>query len=298
MGRHVKFTSLLLAALLLVSISARAASPFSDWETLLDASLDWVVEISPDGAAIGGVVGEWAVMAMVRAGRGDADCPWVRGWLDALAQDGAAEVSALRRWTDYQRVVLALDALGLDATDFHGRDFTAPFRAFVPVGLRGAMNRTVLADIFALRALDAVGANSRMYLAHVLHLQRADGSWGLNAAAPSTAGDVDVTAMAVQALAVHYARGDARAVAAVGRALEWLAAQEIRDAEGAAQVLTALVMLGEAHAEAAQNCMIVLMTWYNYAAGGFVRPGQPTRMNAMATVQAAYALSWMRYAGL
>jgi hypothetical protein len=280
--------SFLLAVGIAVPVSARQpAQP--TWETAKNTALDWMLEATPDGPQIGGVVGEWAIRALARAGRVNTDDPWVKTWLDDL--DEPDSLASLRRWTDFQRVVLALEALGLDATDFNGRDFVEPFRLFVPSSHRHAMNRTITADIYALIALAAVGEGSRWFLASVYNAQRPDGSWSLNPSLPTSVFDIDITAMALQALAPHYRRGDPLAVRAVERALEWLTAQTFRDAEGTAQMIVALTALGEGYAEEAAYYVSWLLRWYDPELGGFVRPSTPNRINALATVQAAYALT-------
>jgi hypothetical protein len=260
-----------------------AVPPSPVWQDALEASLDWMTDTAPKGPQIGGGVGEWAVITLARAGRIQADDEWLKPWLAELAGDTSA---VIRRWTDYQRVALALDALGLD-----NRDFITPYRVFLPFASRTAMNRTVLADIYAIRALDAVGLDSHWYRAHLFHLQRGDGTWSLTPTRPTSVFDIDITAMAVQALAPYYVRGDIRTVRAVTRAVEWLLAQTYTDAESTAQALIALTMLG--YTEEAEDFAQKLMQWYDPVLGGFIRPAVPNRVNAMATVQAAYALTYL-----
>jgi len=146
-----------------------------------------------------------------------------------------------------------------------------------------------MADIYALRALDAVGRTSPLYFSHLMHLQRADGSWSLNPSQPTSAFDIDTTAMAVRALAPLYLQGNNRAEHAVGLAMSWLLAQTFNNAENTAQVIVALVGLGEA--DYAAYYVNHLMQWYDAALGGFIREGFPGRINALTTVQAAYALA-------
>jgi len=195
----------------------------------------------------------------------------------------------LRRWTDFQRVTLALGAVGLNAQDFNGRDVTAPFSTFAPVAQRHALNRTILADIFAIIALNTVPSSggADLFLASVLGAQRADGSWSLNPAQPASALDLDITAMSLQALAPHYRSGNPHVVAATYNALGWLHAQDFPDPESTAQMIVALTALGDAHAAQTEYYILRLLQWYDPATGGFILAGQ---VNPIATVQAAYAL--------
>ena len=273
-----------------------SASDTPCWESAMHAAFDWILDAAPDGPQVGGIIGEWAVSALAYAGRIDADHPWAKAWLadlDAvLAEiDAGGTPLSLRRWTDYQRTALALSALGLDAADYRDRNLTEPFRFFVPTSHRHAINRTVLADIYALIALNTVGSGSRLFLLSIYNAQRADGTWSLNPAQPASVFDIDITAMALQALAPSYRRNDPRAVRTVGLALEWMYAQTFRDAESTAQMIIALVLLGEDYSDKAAYYVQSLLRWFNPALGGFVRDANPNRVNAMATVQAAYALA-------
>jgi hypothetical protein len=195
----------------------------------------------------------------------------------------------LRQWTDFQRVALALYALGLDAADYEGYDLTAAFRDFVPTDERHALNRSILADIFALAVLDASGYS---FLVNILSVQRADGTWSLNPAQPTSDYDIDITAMAVQALAPYYLRGDALAVHAVENALAWLYGQAFPDPESTAQMVVALAALGGNYINKAEYYVHKLLYWYNPEAGGFIRANNPDAVNPKATVQAAYALAF------
>ncbi|MCL2363206.1 MAG: hypothetical protein FWC71_00915 [Defluviitaleaceae bacterium] len=277
-----------LSLMMPVYANSTTSSVREPWQVAMHNALDWMQAASPDGPQVGGIIGEWSVIALVHAGRIDMGDAWLQSWLDELSGDTSR---ALRRWTDYQRVVLALDALGLDATDFAGRNFAQPFWRFVPVSSRAVMNRTIMADIYALRALNTVGQSSSLFFAHLMHVQRADGSWSLNPAQPSSAFDIDTTAMAVRALAPFYLQGNSRAVHAVGRAMPWLHAQTFNNAESTAQMIVALVGLGAAYAEYAAYYVNHLMQWYDPALGGFIREGFSGRVNALTTVQAAYALA-------
>ena len=123
----------------------------TDWEYAMNRSLDWIQAAVTPHPLVGFVGGEWAVLALARAGRVTAHDPWIVGWLSdlermltevdritAAGNDIQRPPSAgtfpggLRRWTDFQRVTLALSALGLDAANFNGRDLTSVYRSFTP----------------------------------------------------------------------------------------------------------------------------------------------------------------------
>ncbi|MDR0424232.1 MAG: S-layer homology domain-containing protein, partial [Clostridiales Family XIII bacterium] len=98
---------------------------------------------------------------------------------------------------------------------------------------------------------------------------------------------VDITAMAIQALAPHYEQPAVKA--AVDSALGWLAAQDVIGAGANAQVIVALSALGEdAASYNGKDYVAALLSYYNPESGGFVY--NSAAPNIMATEQAAYAL--------
>jgi len=279
-----------------------------DWEVAMDAALNWLQGTSTP--QVGAPIGEWAVLALARANRITPEDPWIQAWLadldrvlleidTILAVNPEFDISnppstgtfpaPMRRWTDFIRVTLALHAVGLDASDFHGRNIMQPFSDFVPTAERHAINRTILADIYALIALQGSG-NEDLFLEHILDVQRTDGTWSLNPALPTSAFDIDITAMALQALAPYYREGDARIVKATNTAVSWLTAQDFDNTESVAQMIIALTALGPAYADEAAIYVRLLLQWFDEATGGFRRPTPTSPVNALSTVQAANAL--------
>ncbi|MCL2227011.1 MAG: S-layer homology domain-containing protein [Oscillospiraceae bacterium] len=308
-----KLSAGLIAFVLLIGLATPigvAAQP--NWETTMNEALDWIRASVTPSPAVGSVGGEWAVLALARAGRVTADDPWLRGWfadldsllseVDALTAAGESIQnpasagtfpSALRRWTDFQRIALALSSLGIDASNYNGRDLTAFFGTFSPPAQRHSLNQTINADIFALIALNSgqYSGDRNQFLESLLDAQRLDGAWslgsGLTAAGMS---DTDITAMAIQALAPLYAHGDARVVGAVGDALRWLRNQTFTDPESTSQMIVALTALGSDFADEAAYYVNRLLRWFDPASGAFRRPNLDSPVNMMATEQAAYAL--------
>ena len=300
-----------LAVVMLISIvapangvQAQAQTPYANWEYAMDRSLDWIRNAVAPHPLVGFVGGEWAVLAMARAGRVDVNDPWVLGWLadlermlaevDRISAQGhdiqrppsaGTFPGGIRRWTDFQRVTLALSALGLDATDFNGRDLTAIYRTFVPVNERHALNMTINVDTFALIAMDTApyDGDRREFIEWLLESQSPRGTWSLGSF------DLDVTAMAAQALAPYY-HSDPDIRAAVDRALGWLRAQYFPDPESTAQMIVLFTALGPDFAEEAAYYVSWLLRWFDPASGGFRRPTPNDPVNHMATEQAAYAL--------
>lgn len=161
--------------------------------------------------------------------------------------------------------------------------------------------------IFGLHILNN-GYQSSSYSAdslvsEILSYQLSDGGW----AVIGSCGDVDVTAMALQALAPHTARSDVRY--AVDRALSLLSSKQLdsggfksmgsENCESAAQVVTALSALGidaQYDSRFVKNggSALSAMLSYRNSDGSFAHIG--SGYNESATVQAFYAMvAFVRY---
>ena len=313
MRKTRKITGILLSVVilygLLVPTSATQAqtpnsTPYARWEYAMNRSLDWIRAAVTPHPIVGFVGGEWAVLALARAGRADVNDPWITGWLanlesllaqvDAVAAQGhnvshppsvGTFPGGMRRWTDFQRVTLALSAVGIDATDFNGRDLTAIYSTFVPVADRHALNMTINVDTFALIAMGTAQyeGDRQQFIDHLLAEQSPIGTWNLGGFA------LDVTAMAAQALARYYHTND-DVRASVDLALDWLRLQTFPDPESTAQMIVLLTTLGEDFADEAAYYVAWLLHWFDPDSGGFRRPTPADPVNHMATEQAAYAL--------
>jgi len=308
-----KLVTFLLAFVMLLGLALPTTVPVqaseADWETAMNRSLDWIRNAVPS-PVVGSVGGEWAVLALARANRVNANDPWVRAWLSDLDRtlsevDRIAQTndihnppspgtfpSALRRWTDFQRVTIALSAVGIDASNYNGRDITEVFRSYVPNAQRHSLNQTINVDTFALIALDArnYSGDRDRFVDSMVSAQRADGSWSLSPGLATSPLDLDVTAMALQAIAPYYRSGDARVTQSVSRALGWLRSQTFADPESTGQMIVALTALGPGYANEAGEYVTWLLRWFDPASGGFRRPTPNDPVNHMATEQAAYAL--------
>lgn len=304
-----RILAFLLSLAMLSGLALPASAAQADWESAMDASLGWIRSAVSPNPLVGSVGGEWAVIALARANRVTTEDPWVSAWLANL-EETLTEVDrlsasydiqnppsvgtfppALRRWTDFQRVTLALSALGLDASAHNGRNLTEIFSEFIAPAQRHALNQTINVDIFALIALNTLAypGGRDFFINSLLDSQRADGSWSLSPDLPSSPFDVDITAMSIQALAPHY-HSNTSVASAVDNALHWLQTQSFTDPEGVAQMIVALTALGPDFAHEAESFVEQLLTWFDPESGGFRRPTPADPVNHMATEQAAYAL--------
>ena len=250
-----------------------SAQPIDGYAAALNAALNYL-KTTVNAPNFGSIGGEWAVIALARGGY--ANTAYYDGYYGRILTETANKPEKLdqTKSTENARLALALTAIGVDASRL-----TAPYEGdmawITAQGING--------PIFALIALDskpyqASEALKQDLIKYILDREISGGGWSLDNSA-----NVDITAMAIQALAPYMSKSNVNA--AVNRALAWLYAQKVADAEGNAQIIVALSALGidaAAYVDA-------LLTYYDYdlANGSFMRDG---RNNLMATEQAAYAL--------
>ena len=249
-----------LAALILVlSVLFSLAVPTlaaSSVQTEMQGSAAYMVSAvkAPEVSSIGG---EWAVLGLARSGY---SVP--KDYFDNYYANVEKYVKSCkgvlheRKYTEYSRVVLALTAIGRDPSNVAGYNLLMPLGNFdktIWQGLNG--------PIWALIALDSgnydipkntsakTQATRQLYIDEILNRQMKDGGWSLTGTGDS---DVDITAMALQALAKYQ---DQKAVkTATDSALTWLSKNQdskggfaswgTMNVESVAQVIVALCELG------------------------------------------------------
>ncbi len=281
--------------------TASSDAPEADTSALADAAA-YILRTVPEPTC-GSVGGEWAVLGLARSGCGDA--AWFETYYDSLTAYVQAQSGVLhtRKYTEYARVVLALTAIGKDPRDVGGYDLLAPLGDFDRVtfqGLNGA--------VFALLALDAGGyavpeapaghtqATREGYLAEILTYAVPGGGFALDEEA--TDADVDITAMALCALAPYCA--DETVANAARAAFLWLSAAQGADgdygsAESDAQVLIALAAYGIAPTEARfvknGSSAFNALRMYAVPGGGYCHTAGDAEANPMASEQVLLALA-------
>ena len=273
------------------------------------------VKLETSNPSLGSTYGEWAVLAEAR-GNVSASV-WYDKYLSNIAKSVASmngkldPTSTQTKHTEYSRVILALTALGEDATKFTGSNGTV-YNLVEPLFEKNGSTYRVSEQgnngtAFALIALDsgnyydnATGTTARnAWINSLLDAQISGGSWGIDADFPGS--NVDMTAMVVQALA-PYCSTNATVKAAVDKAVEWLSAEyqktgDYGSSESAAQVIVALSALGidaKTDNRFQHNGISVLSNFLSYAdpnSKGFLHDKQPnSTVNQMASEQAAYTL--------
>ena len=153
------------------------------------------------GAASNQLHTGWAALGLAGAGRNPAD---VRNGANSIVDYIRGNIATLDDDVgELERTILVVEASGLDARDFGGRDLVADLSARRQANGSWRRNNTWTAfGIIALRAGGGAGAGrSARWLARQ---QNRDGGWGFS---PRAASSVDDTGAAVQALAAAGRRG-------------------------------------------------------------------------------------------
>lgn len=251
---------------------------------------------------------EWGIFGLARAGYNVSE-EFFETYYASVVEEVKKQAAEPAPWdntvTDTQRVSLALTAIGKDPTDVDGvnlLDYSWNKETHMPgtgaLGDRQGSNEL----IYALLAIDAhdsftqpesVSMTTEQMIDKLLSTyQLKDGGFGLT---DNQSTSVDITAMALQALAKHRDRADVQA--AIDGALERLAGMQstrgdFGSSESTAQVIVALTELGidPDENDIFQYSLIDGLKLYEQEDGSFSH-SQTGGGNGMATEQAYYALA-------
>lgn len=271
---------------------------------MTDRCAQLLMELIPQ-PAYGSVGGEWSVIGLSRW-EGELPGNWTECYWNNLCDyvHSCGGVLSERKYTEYSRVILAVTAIGKDPTDVNGFNMLLPLAGFEQTVFQG-MN----GPVYALLALDSgnyeipentaggIQATREMYLDYILDAECDGGGWSL----AGGAADVDITAMALQALAKYRDRADV--AEAVERALTFLSAQQneqggfisfnAESSESVSQTMTALAELGIALDDSRfvknGNTLLDALLRYQNSDGGFSHL-MGGKTDLLATEQAFYAL--------
>lgn len=259
--------------------------------------------------------GEWAVLGQARA-----KVPLSEAYIAAYYEKVVAYVKANigsdgvlvdpeshnPTVTDNERIILALTAIGKDPANVGGENLLKALQNKDIMQVTDTSNTDINGLVMGLLAL-----NSRNYTSDtswlvqaVLAQQNEDGSWRASADTKPV-GDVDMTAMALQALAPYYKDGGNETVnTAVEKALNWLSGKYrsgYDSSESCAQVVIALSALNlDANTDARftktveGKTLSVLGNLLQYRVaenGGFKHQFADKAVNEMATEQALCAMA-------
>ena len=264
---------------------------------------------------------EWNVMTLARCGYEDE--AWYGEYYDSIVkyvQSCVEETGSLKldkkqyKGTDNSRVILALTAIGADATDVGGYNLLEPLADMNYVTTQG-----INGPVFALIAFDTVGydipklpdgsdgvqTTREGLVEYILGRELSSGGWAFS----GSNADPDMTGMTIQALAPYY-KSNTEVKTAVDRALDVMSGLQKADggfaswgtvnSESCAQVICGLLDIGrdagtdEAFVKNGHSVLDALMEFYVASAGGFAHAANQNGelvVNGMASQQAGYALA-------
>ena len=255
----------------------------------------------------GSVGGEWLIMGLARSGLEISD-EYYEIYFQNLCAYTAQQGGVLhaKKYTEYSRVILAVTAIGRDPADVGGFNMLQPLADFEQTVFQG-----INGPIFALLALDCgnyeipentVGstqATRDLYADYIINAQLENGGWSLMGGEA----EIDVTAMALQALAKYQDRKDVAEAVEKGLAVlserqndqggyQYNAAESV-SSESVSQVIVALAELGIALDDSRfvknGNTLLDALMQFQQEDGGFAHL-MDGETDLLATEQAFYAL--------
>lgn len=271
------------------------------FEETTDALLEGDVPI------VNSIGGEWKVIGLARADKISDEFKqgYFKNVYDYIKENGSAVLHKSKS-TDNSRVILALTSLGYDVKDVVGYNLLEPLADFDYVnkqGINGAIWALIALDSadYEIPVLSGEGTQTTRdnLIAHIVDSQLENGGYALD----DETFDVDITAMAIQALTPYY-DSDENVKSAVDKAVTLLSSVQNDDgsfgssgtanAESTAQVVIALSGLKinpRTDERFIKNGISVLSALNNYYAGdgAFVHITGGDA-NQMATEQAYIAL--------
>ena len=255
----------------------------------------------------GSVGGEWLIMGLARSGLEISD-EYYEIYFQNLCAYTAQQGGVLhaKKYTEYSRVILAVTAIGRDPADVGGFNMLQPLADFEQTVFQG-----INGPIFALLALDCgnyeipentVGstqATRDLYVDYIINAQLENGGWSLMGGEA----EIDVTAMALQALAKYQDRKDVAEAVEKGLTVlserqndqggyQYNAAESV-SSESVSQVIVALAELGIALDDSRfvknGNTLLDALMQFQQEDGGFAHL-MDGETDLLATEQAFYAL--------
>ncbi len=293
-----------------VTGSPAAETPTYNVNTVLTDTMAQLAE-TVTAPAFGTNAGEWTVLSLARGGHFDTDDDYFTDYYERIVDtvnEKAASVEkngALHKSksTDNSRLIVALSAIGKDATSVGNWDLTAPYSDFDWIKKQG-INGAIWA-LIALDSHDYPSTTRQQCVDFILDKQFADGGWALS----GSVADPDVTGMALQAL-YNYRNQPAVASAAeaaftclsnIQHASGTYASFGEENSESCAQVIVACTTWGinpdtdSRFIKNGSSVVDALLTYYLPDQASFSHVAN-NQFNNMATDQACYALvSYSRF---
>ena len=206
-----RIVSCILALAVLISLTACGKKTEADLTDTISATGQLLMD-SVAEPTYGSVGGEWLVMGLARSGM-EISPEYFESYFQNLSAYTAQQGGVLhdRKYTEYSRVILAVTAMGEDPTDVGGFNMLLPLADFEQTCFQG-----INGPIFALLALDSgdydipentadsTQATRDLYVDYIINAQLPEGGWSLMGGEA----EIDLTAMALQALAKYQDRKD------------------------------------------------------------------------------------------
>ncbi len=263
--------------------------------------------------SVGSVGGEWAVIALNRGGQKDYD--WNQGYLYQLKRYLDNKNNTVKI-TDYERMILALTSMGVNATMFSGHNLFADLLKKDSSGEYDVKKQGLNGVAYALLAVDCGNylkndqgnALRNWCIDYLLAHARTDGGW--NFAGEMTGDtDPDITGMILQSLAPYYKNEKSHKHSEVKSAAEKAvtALQEIQKEDGGfgfgngesssdstSMVARALIALDYDKIDYGfflDGVISSLLTYQDENSGGFKFSAADAAANQMSSESAAQALA-------
>lgn len=223
--------------------------------SVLNMTADTLIKIAGE-PVYGSVGGDWTAFGLARMDK-ESNAEWLETYYEKLEKYVADCGGVLddRKYTEYSRTIIVLTAIGKNPTNVGGYNLLVPLADFEQTIFQG-MN----GPAYALLALDSgnyeipentagtTQATRELYIDYILSKESPNGGWGL----AGGEGEIDITAMVLQALAKYREREDVSA--AIDRALIFLSENQndmggytaygTDGSESVSQVIVALCELG------------------------------------------------------
>ena len=252
---------------------------------------------------VGSTNGEWAVLGLAR-GNASVTNSYYDGYYDRVVAYVKAIINSKgqldsNKSTENSRIILALTAIGEDPTSVGGRNLLTALNDLSYVKKQGSNG-----PIWALLAVDSGNYiyNYRDKLIDTILDERTeDGGWTHT----GNTADVDMTAMAIQALAPYNDEDHPKVKSAIEAALTLLSGMQQNDggfasfgtpnSESAAQVVVALSALGldantDSHFVKNGHSVLENLLSYEQEDGSFQHTTDGSGNNQMSAEQGTYAL--------
>lgn len=262
----------------ILTLSLLFCLPLSSMAAELDDGAQYLIKEVPE-PEYGAVGGEWTIIA-VYSGASRYPNDYFEKYYSRLERTVRECKGILSEdtYTEYSRVVLALDCIYKDPKDVAGCDLTAPLKDYDKVVYQG-----VNGAVYALLALDTnryLGPRTD-YINFIIKAELPEGGWNLFGKGDA---DPDMTAMALRALAPY--KNQYKVKKAINSSIHVLEGK-LTSSESISQCILAYDALGLDKPESLRKKLLE----YHNSDGGFKHSLDDEESNVMSTEQAVMALS-------